>query len=104
LHEQTLTTCCARFCLRPSPPSPSCSFGYLTSTNIKIIVAVRDVLLREDKVREMFKALHKLYVDASSNPFGRADGRITSPQFEQDVARTVEASNAAVEYRGPVPY
>ena len=34
-------------------------FGYLTNTNVKIIVVVRDVLLREDKVRELFKGLHR---------------------------------------------
>lgn len=79
-------------------------FGYLTNTNIKILVVVRDVLLREDKVRELFKALHRLYIDAVSNPFVDVEAPITSPLFEQAVYRLVEHSNAVIEYRGPMPF
>ena len=34
-------------------------FGYASATGLKIVVAVKDVLLREDRVRETFKALHR---------------------------------------------
>jgi hypothetical protein len=76
-------------------------FGYITATNVKVIIIMRDVLLREDKVRELFKALHRTFVDAVSNPFTPLDGQLTSPSFEQAVYRLVEASSAVVEYRGP---
>ena len=77
------------------------TFGYVTGTGIRIIIVMRDVLLREDKVRELFRALHKSYVDAISNPFAALDSPLAAPSFEQDVYRLVEASNAVVEYKGP---
>ena len=105
---------------------------------MKIIVVVRDVLLREDKVRELFKGFHRcescsplplaslpcitlrynsgypvvaaglaalrvyrLYVDAVSNSFTPLDGTLTSPTFELQVYRLVEASLPQLEYKGP---
>jgi hypothetical protein len=43
-------------------------FGYVSNTNIKIIAVLRDVLLREDRVREMFKALYSIFTEAVSSP------------------------------------
>jgi hypothetical protein len=68
---------------------------------VRVVVVMRDVLLREEKVRELFGALHRTYVDAFSNPFAPLGGKLTSPLFEQQVYRCVEASNAVVEYKGP---
>lgn len=79
-------------------------FGYLTNSNVKIIIVVRDVLLREERVRELFKAIHRLYVDAVCNPFTPLDGKITSPAFEEAVYRVVEAANGSIEYRGAMPF
>jgi hypothetical protein len=79
-------------------------FGYITNSDIKIIVVVRDVLLREDKVRELFRRIHRQYVDAVCNPFTPLDGKITSPAFEEAVYRIVEDANADIEYRGPMPF
>ena len=101
----------------------------MTNTGVTIIAVVRDVLLREDRVRELFRGLHRLYVDAACSPLlgglgvsvgglgggGGAGGgggpagaalgeeRLTSPSFEEAVTRLVEASNGQIEYRGPVP-
>lgn len=77
------------------------TFGYVTGTGVRLVVVMRDVLLREDKVRELFRALHRTYVDAVSNPFASLDGPLTSPAFEQEVYRLAEASNSVLEYRGP---
>lgn len=76
-------------------------FGYLTSTGIRILIVVRDVLLREDRVRELFKGLHKLYADAISSPFAETDTRLSSPMFEEGVTRLCESAD--VLYRGPIP-
>ena len=92
-------------------------------------MVVKDVLLREDKVREvrppaalafyalaltcyaahtlpllqLFKSLHRLYVEAACNPFAHIDGKITSPRFEERVYNIVVAANSSIEYKGPVP-
>ena len=67
-------------------------------------LVVRDVLVREDKVREVFRDLHRLYVDAVCNPFVPLDARITSPAFEERVYRVVDAANAVIEFTGPLPF
>jgi hypothetical protein len=47
-------------CARPQYPLGDLKlFGYAPSSGLKIIVAVKDVLLREDRVRETFRALHR---------------------------------------------
>jgi Sedlin, N-terminal conserved region len=87
-------------------------FGYCTATNVKIIVVIKDVLLREDRVRELFRGLHRLYVDAVCAPFspaGVADAAsaealaqlLGAPRFGTAVARLCEAADLL--YRGPVP-
>ena len=38
-------------------------FGYVSATGLRIIVAVKDVLLKEDVVRELFKQLHRCVGD-----------------------------------------
>ena len=79
-------------------------FGYVTNGNVKFVVVIRDVLLLEDRVRELFRALHRRYLDAVSNPFTSHDARITSPAFEEAVYRLVEVANETLEYRGPLPF
>ena len=79
-------------------------FGFLTNSNTKIILVVRDILLREDKVRELFRNVHRLLVDVQSNPFSSFDGRITAPAFEEGIYRLVEKANDVIEYKGPMPF
>ena len=68
---------------------------------MRIIVVVRDVLLREDRVRELFRGLHRLYVDAACGPFSEPDARLVSPVFEEAVTRLCDAAD--VLYRGQIP-
>ena len=87
-------------------------FGYAAATQVRILVVMRDVLLREDRVRELFRGLHRLYVDAVCAPFspaGVADAAsaealaqlLGAPRFGTAVARLCEAADLL--YRGPVP-
>lgn len=71
---------------------------------------VRDVLLREDRVRELFRNLHRLYSDTIVNPFTpliststHEEEKLSSPTFEEALTRIMEAANGQIEYRGPVP-
>ncbi len=71
---------------------------------MKIIVVVRDVLLREDRVREFFRGLHRVYADAVSNPFAPPNAKLVSPAFEEAVTRLVDGANGQIVYKGPVPF
>lgn len=82
-------------------------FGFATPTGVRILVAVRDVLLREDRVREMFARLHRCYVDAAAAAFAPADAEgapFALARFRADVARVIGESNEAIRYTGPVPF
>lgn len=82
-------------------------FGFATPTGVRILVAVRDVLLREDRVREMFAKLHRAYVDAAAAAFAptEAEGApFAVGAFGAAVARIVTDSNASILYTGPVPF
>jgi hypothetical protein len=79
-------------------------FGFVSNGNVKFVIVIRDVLLLEDRVRELFRALHRRYLDAVCNPFTSHDARITSPGFEEAVYRLVENANETIEYKGPLPF
>jgi len=92
-------------------------FGFASATGLKIIVAVKDVLLREDRVRDTFKALQRLYVDAYCNPFtplepaagglqeAAGGGALAAacPSFDRAVAQLVAQADRAIAYVGPMP-
>lgn len=78
-------------------------FGYITNTQVKILLVVRDVLLREDRLRELFKMLHRMYADALCNPFAAVDAPVTSPAFDEAVTRAIESANTTLPYTGPLP-
>ncbi len=80
-------------------------FGYVTATSVKIVVIVKDVLLREDRVRELFVRLHAAYADAVASPFapvGRAP--LELPAFGAAVDAVVAAHATAIRYTGAVPF
>jgi hypothetical protein len=80
-------------------------FGYLTATSVRIIVIVKDVLLREDRVRELFVRLHAAYADAIASPFAPVgDAPLTSPSFASAIDGVVAAHATAIRYSGPVPF
>ena len=90
-------------------------FGYTSATGLRIVVAIRDVLLREDRVRETMRALHRLFTDAYSNPFTPLDLASASaeggcalsaacPSFDGRLAQLVAMADRAVAYTGPMPF
>jgi hypothetical protein len=80
-------------------------FGYVTATSVKIIVVVKDVLLREDRVRELFVRLHAAYADAVASPFAPVgDAPLGAPAFAAAVDAVVAAHGGAIRYTGPVPF
>ena len=79
-------------------------FGFATATSSRIVVVVRDVLLREDKMRELFSQLHRCYAAAVAAPFYAEGAPLAGAQFERDVARVVKAAGPQVLYAGATPF
>ncbi|GJP84785.1 hypothetical protein CLOP_g14840, partial [Closterium sp. NIES-67] len=66
-------------------------YGYVSNTQIKFIIVVDGLDLRESDIRNFFKRLHSAYVDATSNPFHVPGKRITSPAFAERVGALVHS-------------
>ena len=56
-------------------------FGYITNTNVIIIVVTRDISTRENEIRNCFTALHQYYVRYIFNPFVNIEEPIISRSF-----------------------
>ncbi|OQR81497.1 trafficking protein particle complex subunit 2 [Thraustotheca clavata] len=72
-------------------------YGYVTNTLVKIIVVVQDAPIKESEMRNLFTELHKLYVNAMSNPFAIIGERIKSEKFEKKVYNLVLQHNHMLE-------
>jgi hypothetical protein len=80
-------------------------FGYVTATSIKIIVIVKDVLLREERVRNLFVLLHGAYADAVASPFAPVgNAPLDAPAFVRAVDDIVATNTTAIRYTGPCPF
>ena len=80
-------------------------FGYVTATSVKILVIVKDVLLREDRVRELFVRLHAAYADAVASPFAPVGSApLELPALGAAVDAVVAAHTTAIRYTGAVPF
>ncbi|CAI6008489.1 unnamed protein product [Closterium sp. NIES-65] len=66
-------------------------YGYVSNTQIKFIIVVDGLDLRESDIRNFFKRLHSAYVDATSNPFHVPGKRISSPAFAERVGALVHS-------------
>ncbi|GMH35948.1 hypothetical protein BSKO_03816 [Bryopsis sp. KO-2023] len=64
--------------------------GYITNTNVKFILVVDDLVLKEDDIRRIFKRIHHEYVNAVSNAFYTFGTRIDSPMFEARIRALVK--------------
>jgi len=57
-------------------------YGYVTNTNVKmIIVTTENANPKDPDLRMFFTNFHKLYVNAASNPFYESNTKIDSPSF-----------------------
>ncbi|ETV97869.1 hypothetical protein H310_09195 [Aphanomyces invadans] len=72
-------------------------YGYVTNTLVKLIAVVQDAPLKDSDMRAFFADVHKLYVNAMSNPFAILGERITSAKFESHVKSLVLQHNQAQE-------
>ena len=64
-------------------------YGYATSTETKLVVVLPDGDARDPELRQLFGRLHRVVLDATSNPFHVPGGALVSPRFEAAVRQLV---------------
>lgn len=64
-------------------------YGYATSTETKLVVVLPDGEARDAELRQLFGRLHRVVLDATSNPFHVPGGALVSPRFEAAVRQLV---------------
>lgn len=70
-------------------------YGWMTTTQIKFLVAIQDTEIDGDIVG-LLRKLHQIYVEYRLNPLGPLTGPIQSARFDEKVRRTIEAYNRSV--------
>ena len=81
------------FTRTPPPPSlppslsllPSRSFGFMTGTNVTLILACKRVSSDQSWIKKLFGVLYNDYLHAVCNPFAKVGSPINSPAFEKRV-------------------
>ncbi|EEY68291.1 trafficking protein particle complex subunit 2-like protein [Phytophthora infestans T30-4] len=68
-------------------------YGYVTNTSVKFVVVLQDAPVRESELRPFFAEVHRLYVNAMSNPFAPLGERLTSQTFDKRVSNLVVQHN-----------
>ena len=67
-------------------------YGYLTNCRIKLIAVLDDDEVKDGEMKALFRRLHALYVDTTSNPFHTPDTELSSvASFDRQVQRIVSA-------------
>jgi hypothetical protein len=64
-------------------------YGYMTSTETKLVIVLPDGDARDAELRQLFGRLHRIVLDVTSNPFHVPGGAIVSPRFEAAVRQLV---------------
>jgi hypothetical protein len=60
-------------------------YGYISNTDTKLVAILTDGEARDAELRQLFRRLHALVIDAISNPFYVAGHQLASKKFEQGV-------------------
>lgn len=58
-------------------------YGYISNTHIKFVLVLDEAAPREDDLKRLFKRLHHLFVDVTSNPLYTHGLPITSRKFDE---------------------
>ena len=70
-------------------------YGWMTTTQIKFLVAIQDAEIDGDVVG-LLRRLHQTYVEYRLNPLGQLTGPIQSKRFDEKVRQTIESYNRSV--------
>lgn len=66
-------------------------YGYISNTHIKFVLVLDEAGPREDDLKRLFKGLHNLFVDVTSNPLYTHGMPITSRRFEEGTVAILKA-------------
>jgi hypothetical protein len=58
-------------------------YGYISNTHIKFVLVLDEAAPREDELKRLFKRIHYLFVDVTSNPLYTHGLPITSRKFDE---------------------
>ncbi|CAH0473953.1 unnamed protein product [Peronospora belbahrii] len=70
-------------------------YGYVTNTSTKFVVVLQDAPVRGSELKQFFVEVHRLYVNAMSNPFAPLGERLTSQTFDKRVSNLVVQYNTS---------
>uniref|UniRef100_A0A6B2LQG9 Trafficking protein particle complex subunit 2-like protein n=1 Tax=Arcella intermedia TaxID=1963864 RepID=A0A6B2LQG9_9EUKA len=63
-------------------------YGYITNTGVKMILVASETASPKDPdVKVFFQNFHKLFVNATSNPFYENNSKIESPSFDSAISQ-----------------
>jgi Sedlin, N-terminal conserved region len=70
---------------------PHVVYGYITATNVKLLVMVRPPVPKESNVRLFLNGIHDTFITHSMNPFSsvKPGQRITSKRFDANIREAV---------------
>jgi hypothetical protein len=70
-------------------------YGYVTSTNIKILAMVADSTEpnRELHLKTLFAKVHNLFVEYMLNPWSTLQTKIESKRFDEGIADAIKVYN-----------
>jgi hypothetical protein len=60
-------------------------YGYVTTTNIKLILVVSDPSAVDRDIKKLFRTIHDSYISLVANPFYSPDSVIESSKFDKAV-------------------
>eukprot|EP00035_Acanthoeca_spectabilis_P004499 m.104222 g.104222 ORF g.104222 m.104222 type:complete len:141 (-) comp12605_c0_seq1:2396-2818(-) len=60
-------------------------YGYVTSTNIKLVLVVSDPAAVDRDIKKLFRSIHESYIALVSNPFYNPDSVIESKKFDSSM-------------------
>eukprot|EP00878_Enallax_costatus_P005501 GHUV01005773.1.p1 GENE.GHUV01005773.1~~GHUV01005773.1.p1 ORF type:complete len:140 (+),score=24.84 GHUV01005773.1:202-621(+) len=66
-------------------------YGYITNTHIKFILVLDEIIPRDDALQKVFRKMHNLFVDVTSNPLYTHGLPIVSRTFSEGVAAIVRS-------------
>ena len=77
-------------------------YGYITNTNVLIVIVIKESQIRESEIRNCMTALHQQYVKYICNPFINIEEKIESKSF-QDAMYALDKKYSVSMVKVPAP-
>lgn len=70
-------------------------YGYISNTHIKFVLVLDEAAPREEDLKRLFKRLHHLFVEVTSNPLYTHGLPITSQKFDEGTLAILKSYGGA---------